>query len=153
MYRAEAIRDNFVVKMIPMLNPDGVADGHYRTDTRGVNLNRFYLNPDPQLHPSIFATKRIILHHHYCEPKGFKEELTNVSGQSIRTGSAKLLPAVYPKRHRSHTYPQDHFRGTQLLYKKNEQQTKHLVCKYYIDTHVQSPNMTIFFTERCCIIR
>lgn len=58
------MRDNFVVKMIPMLNPDGVACGHYRTDTRGVNLNRVYLNPDRQLHPSIFAARSIMLHHH-----------------------------------------------------------------------------------------
>lgn len=63
-FRAEAVRDNFVVKMIPMLNPDGVARGHYRTDTRGVNLNRVYLNPDHQLHPSIFAARSIMLHHH-----------------------------------------------------------------------------------------
>ena len=62
--RAVAVRDNFVIKMIPMLNPDGVARGHYRTDTRGVNLNRVYLNPDPQLHPSIFAAKTVLLHHH-----------------------------------------------------------------------------------------
>ena len=64
IFRAEAVRDNFVVKMIPMLNPDGVARGHYRTDTRGVNLNRVYLNPDRQLHPSIFAARSIMLHHH-----------------------------------------------------------------------------------------
>lgn len=47
-----------------MLNPDGVACGHYRTDTRGVNLNRVYLNPDRQLHPSIFAARSVMLHHH-----------------------------------------------------------------------------------------
>lgn len=54
---AVMLRKNFVFKIIPMLNPDGVYRGNYRTDTKGVNLNRVYLNPSPTDHPPIYAAR------------------------------------------------------------------------------------------------
>eukprot|EP00057_Strongylocentrotus_purpuratus_P013343 XP_011667817.1 PREDICTED: cytosolic carboxypeptidase-like protein 5 [Strongylocentrotus purpuratus] len=62
--RACQLRKQYVFKLVPLLNPDGVQRGYYRTDQRGVNLNRVYVNPDPELHPSIFAAKSVVQHHH-----------------------------------------------------------------------------------------
>jgi hypothetical protein len=47
-------------QVIPCLNPDGVALGHYRADTAGNNLNRFYDNPDAQQHPTVLGVKLLL---------------------------------------------------------------------------------------------
>jgi hypothetical protein len=43
-----------------MLNPDGVIVGNYRTSLIGADLNRRWKTPSKMLHPTIFATKRLI---------------------------------------------------------------------------------------------
>ncbi|CAG0918412.1 unnamed protein product [Notodromas monacha] len=61
--RARHLREHFVFKLVPFLNPDGVVRGHFRTDYRGINLNRVYHNPCPVHQPAIYAMKRIFLYH------------------------------------------------------------------------------------------
>jgi len=37
---AKKLRQNFIFKIVPMLNPDGVIHGNYRSSISGYDLNR-----------------------------------------------------------------------------------------------------------------
>ena len=58
--RARALRERFVFKLVPIINPDGVFRGHYRSDTRGLNLNRVYLAPSAETHPAVHAITKVV---------------------------------------------------------------------------------------------
>lgn len=58
--RAQLLRNYFVFMFVPMINPDGVANGHYRMDTLNQNLNRYYKNPDVKKQPAIFGIKELV---------------------------------------------------------------------------------------------
>lgn len=57
---AQYLRSKYVFKIVPMLNPDGCRIGNYRTNIHGIDLNRTWSDPDPELHPTIFHTKQLI---------------------------------------------------------------------------------------------
>ena len=64
------LKDRLIFKVVPMINPDGVVAGNYRTSFIGKDLNRLYLMNDPQnpgyskidnaLKPEIMAMKKLI---------------------------------------------------------------------------------------------
>lgn len=58
--RAWILRELFVFKIVPMLNPDGVARGHYRLNSTGLNLNRFYEQPKSTEHEAVFHIKKLV---------------------------------------------------------------------------------------------
>jgi murein tripeptide amidase MpaA len=57
---SRALLENFVFKIVPVLNPDGVARGYWRTDCNSVNLNRMYSDPDQELYPTIYQVRKLI---------------------------------------------------------------------------------------------
>jgi len=58
---ARVLRDYLVFKFVPMLNPDGVVLGNYRCSLMGFDLNRYWLEPSSWAHPTIIATKQLLL--------------------------------------------------------------------------------------------
>ena len=58
---AKYLRDNFIIKIIPMINVDGVICGNTRTSLSGCDLNRRWSNPNILLHTEIFYAKEMIM--------------------------------------------------------------------------------------------
>lgn len=54
------LRRYIVFKIVPMLNPDGVALGNYRTGLSGRDFNREYKCPDKALFPEVYHFKKLV---------------------------------------------------------------------------------------------
>ncbi|XP_036145317.1 cytosolic carboxypeptidase 2 [Monomorium pharaonis] len=58
--RARELRERFVFKLVPMLNPDGVIVGNNRCSLSGKDLNRQYRTVMRESYPSVWHTKLMI---------------------------------------------------------------------------------------------
>ena len=54
------LRNRLVFYIVPMLNPDGVVIGNYRTGFAGVDLNRQFQLPNAILHPTVSVLKALL---------------------------------------------------------------------------------------------
>lgn len=124
---AKNLRRQFIFKIVPMLNPDGVIYGNYRCSLLGVDLNRRWMNPNKILHPTIYYTKKLIqafseerevifycdIHGHSmkknvfmyaCYSKGLEIEnrQTNVL--------IKLIPFLFAEKNKLFSFKDSHFR-------------------------------------------
>ncbi|XP_030720268.2 cytosolic carboxypeptidase 2 isoform X1 [Globicephala melas] len=57
---AQLLRDIFIFKVVPMLNPDGVIVGNYRCSLAGRDLNRHYKTILEESFPCIWHTRNMI---------------------------------------------------------------------------------------------
>ncbi|KAM4807982.1 cytosolic carboxypeptidase 1 [Rhinophrynus dorsalis] len=57
---AQSLRESYIFKIVPMLNPDGVINGNHRCSLSGEDLNRQWQNPNVDLHPTIYHTKGLL---------------------------------------------------------------------------------------------
>ena len=57
---AKILRDNFVFKIVPFLNPDGVINGNTRCNLAGVDLNRCWIDPSRKMQPTVYHYKQMV---------------------------------------------------------------------------------------------
>lgn len=58
---AKQLREQYVLKIVPMLNPDGVINGNYRCSLSGFDLNRKWDHPEKSTFPVIHHMKKVWL--------------------------------------------------------------------------------------------
>lgn len=57
---ARILRDNYIFKIVPMINVDGVINGSARCSLYGVDLNRCWIEPIKDTHPILYSLKWLI---------------------------------------------------------------------------------------------
>eukprot|EP00828_Plagiopyla_frontata_P044411 TRINITY_DN7240_c0_g1_i1.p3 TRINITY_DN7240_c0_g1~~TRINITY_DN7240_c0_g1_i1.p3 ORF type:complete len:199 (-),score=12.34 TRINITY_DN7240_c0_g1_i1:132-728(-) len=77
---AQELRSRFIFKIVPMLNPDGVIIGNYRTGFGGRDLNRQY-NGNSQLFPTVSGIKSLV---NDCKKKNDVLAYIDFHGHSIK---------------------------------------------------------------------
>ena len=58
---AVKLRKHFIFKIVPMLNPDGVSIGNFRTNLMGLDLNRMWVDCNEATSPEIYYTKQMVV--------------------------------------------------------------------------------------------
>ena len=57
---AKKLREIYVFKIVPMMNPDGVLVGNSRTSFAGCDLNRRWSKPNEIIHPEVYNVKQMV---------------------------------------------------------------------------------------------
>ena len=58
--RSAELRKEFVFKIVPVLNPDGVVHGMYRCSLLGHDLNRIWADAESAMHPTIYSVQKMV---------------------------------------------------------------------------------------------
>ena len=56
----DTILSNYIIKLVPMINADGVTIGNSRSSLVGLDLNRRWAEPNASIHPEIYFLKQIM---------------------------------------------------------------------------------------------
>ena len=78
-----AEHSNLVIKVVPMLNPDGVYMGNYRTGVMGIDYNRLFLSGKADVFPEVEALKQLVKS---AKEQGKVDLYLDLHGHSIHPG-------------------------------------------------------------------
>jgi hypothetical protein len=109
----ENIFANYVIRLVPMVNPDGVTFGNARSSIVGVDLNRRWANPHSMAHPEIYYLKQTLkqcvgskgksaifvdLHGHNKKENCFFYGCNKASDEGLLSWTkTRLLPKLFAK--------------------------------------------------------
>lgn len=123
---AMQLRNLYVFKVVPMLNPEGVVAGNFRCSVTGVDLNRRWDNPDEILHPQIFYLKNLLRKYKsesreilvFCDLHGHSRKLNSfiygcnkaANGGFCSWTKVRLLPRILATKTPMFSYNDSSFR-------------------------------------------
>lgn len=115
------LRNKYVFKVIPMLNPDGVSIGNYRWSLSGQDLNRQWIAATSRVFPEIYYTKQtfkktlesrkifmfVDVHGHSRKKNWFMYGCHNKG--TDKKNLEKVLPLRFSKKHPSFSFDDCNF--------------------------------------------
>ncbi|KAM4618110.1 cytosolic carboxypeptidase 2 [Discoglossus pictus] len=133
---AQLLRDTFIFKVVPMLNPDGVIVGNYRCSLSGRDLNRNYRSMLKDSFPCIWHTramiKRLLSEREvllYCDFHGHSRK-SNVFMYGCNNKSrpeTKLHERVFPLMLSKNAPDKFFFKGCKFKVQKSKEGTGRIV--------------------------
>jgi hypothetical protein len=109
--KAISLRKNYIFKIVPMLNPDGVIRGNFRMNSVGKDLNRMWMEENEENSPSVFYCHKMIQKtlnsrniHFFCDFHGHSSKnnffLYSCKSRSdfLKIGHNSIIPNPHKKK-------------------------------------------------------
>eukprot|EP00826_Nyctotherus_ovalis_P060091 TRINITY_DN8406_c0_g1_i12.p1 TRINITY_DN8406_c0_g1~~TRINITY_DN8406_c0_g1_i12.p1 ORF type:complete len:450 (+),score=76.18 TRINITY_DN8406_c0_g1_i12:1396-2745(+) len=121
--QAKILRHNYVFRIIPMLNPDGVIYGNYHCNLLGHDLNRHWKSPERNSQPTVTYAKEVIrymakerrvalycdLHAHSMQQKVFMYGCVYDEKEADRNALVRVVPFLMAQVDGSFSYEMSKF--------------------------------------------
>ncbi|KAM9311507.1 cytosolic carboxypeptidase 3 [Gastrophryne carolinensis] len=135
---AALLRDSFVFKVVPMLNPDGVIVGNYRCSLTGRDLNRNYKSRLKDSFPSIWFTRNMIKRVMgerevllYCDLHGHSRKqnvfMYGCTSNGNHHGGRQLYERLFPFMLSKHSPDKFSFSGCKFKVQRSKEGTGRVV--------------------------